>query len=629
MGFRACSYLVDSAAYWLDTIKLTDWSTLKYALIQRFSESSEVIANKLHKCKQAPSEDVSQYADRFQSLAARLSLLQSPLPSLLQLHLFIEGLHASLRAPLIEHQPSTLMEAIRFAEYLEVQRLTPCQHDPHRRHRQHYRSSTQHPSTIPRQKDLLRYTPRPRLHPVQDSPSYAYDRAEAHKARRLKEIQQELTHLQIQLASAQEEAPFQVYTGEMLHESEDAWSNMSEEHASLSLQEHDVWQDLDAEDTHDILTSTLIDRTQLSDLTLPEVLSNTDVVFGDSHLLFMTSDDESTVPDAVACSAPAPAIIPSSSVQLHECMLQPSIHPQQDSLLVHSEASEADAIDKASCYPGQMTEEADPDTLDHAAVSNSAGSTLSSGLDCLPQPVAKPATPLKSFHINCTLPLLADNDKVGHSCSSDVIDFAPKVIYSNACIESSIATHTCRGMHAVYPQVYDTSWVPASVHKPLDHAQKLSAVGVVRSHVSPFPIIWQELHVVQSTVCKHIIAPDRDLNTLPWRDKDPLLHSRHKDKHDSMSALCHHVTRPHTDMLQSAYQALPLSQEMPSAIIQAEKVLLPRHIYLNEAPAILFTGLTPLTKLPFRCGIRRVKPRMHRPTISSIIHTKPSASLWS
>ena len=106
---------------------MTNWADFKSALVNRFGEQPEVVANKLYTCRQQKSEDVAQYADRFQRLVAKLVLSENSLPSCILLRLFIEGLHPNIRARVINNHPLNLEQAINHARYL--QEFQPLQAD--------------------------------------------------------------------------------------------------------------------------------------------------------------------------------------------------------------------------------------------------------------------------------------------------------------------------------------------------------------------------------------------------------------------------------------------------------------------------------------------------------------------
>lgn len=124
--YKACSRLTGAAAVWLDTHTLSTWADFRQALISRFAEQPEAIANRLFRCKQSSRECTAAFADRFQHLAAKLDITQNQLPQSLLVRLFIDGLQSDIGMQVIVKHPSSVEQAIAEAKYLEeFQEQTP------------------------------------------------------------------------------------------------------------------------------------------------------------------------------------------------------------------------------------------------------------------------------------------------------------------------------------------------------------------------------------------------------------------------------------------------------------------------------------------------------------------------
>ena len=116
---QAVAAITGNAAYWLDGVTITSWQELKAAMLSRFGESLETLAQKLYSCKQRHSESIYEYIDSFMQLSAKLVNSGSPMPDALLLHIFVKGTHRGLRHDLTIKHPRTLAQAIADAQYIE------------------------------------------------------------------------------------------------------------------------------------------------------------------------------------------------------------------------------------------------------------------------------------------------------------------------------------------------------------------------------------------------------------------------------------------------------------------------------------------------------------------------------
>ena len=218
--YRACALFTEFAADWLDTVQLSTWAELKSALVYRFADSPELLATKLFHCRQTSGETVAEYADRLQSLARRLALTHSSLPPCLMLRQFIQGLLPHLQSMVFTRHPSSLAEAINHALYFE-QYHVDYRDAPQQRQRRAYNTAKdyrpgqekdynpiQHQGTHTKHQPVL---------PTRVTSPYAVQRNVVPRTVRIKQLQNQLTQLRLQLAEAAEAqlSASQVYTTDM------------------------------------------------------------------------------------------------------------------------------------------------------------------------------------------------------------------------------------------------------------------------------------------------------------------------------------------------------------------------------------------------------------------------------
>ena len=268
---KACANLTGAAAFWLDTVELTNWSDFKCAIISRFGEQPEVIANKLYSCRQQKGEDIAQYSDRFQRLNAKLILSENSLPSCILLRLFLEGLRPELRTKVINNHPLTLEQAVNHARYL--QEFQPLQADtmmfvssdndrrqripqayqepsqpahqdrpPYERQRPPGNNRQQHPQHQQRQQQRQQ----PQQQGTRTWPPRGHQQRQP---TRVDELQRQMENLQLEIAQAKG-AEAQVNTGQMvnLHAEDDVdeqlqahYHDWNDDGLSYDEPEHNAW----------------------------------------------------------------------------------------------------------------------------------------------------------------------------------------------------------------------------------------------------------------------------------------------------------------------------------------------------------------------------------------------------
>ena len=138
--YITCARLTSAAASWLDTwsinltkcssFRLSPWAEFRRAVINRFGEQPELVANKMYNCKQTRDENVANKSDHLQRLATLLNAAQSPMPSSTLLRLSIEGLHSDIRASVNVKRQMHIEQAIEDARYFQKKFSSTCPSQP-------------------------------------------------------------------------------------------------------------------------------------------------------------------------------------------------------------------------------------------------------------------------------------------------------------------------------------------------------------------------------------------------------------------------------------------------------------------------------------------------------------------
>ncbi len=107
---------LDQGAYdWSECNNFPTWNSFKSAFFARYSEDTKTVKQRLSRCRQAQSEGVRGYVDRFQALALR-ARLQDPEEILEK---FLRGLQKELYDLVITTCPTTFDTALERAVYFE------------------------------------------------------------------------------------------------------------------------------------------------------------------------------------------------------------------------------------------------------------------------------------------------------------------------------------------------------------------------------------------------------------------------------------------------------------------------------------------------------------------------------
>ena len=244
--YKACACFVDVAAAWLDTVQVSTWSDLKAALIHRFADSPELLANKLFSCAQSRFESVAEYADRLQSLAARMNQSNSHIPPCLLLRQFVQGLCPKLHSAVVLHHPADLADAIEFATYLEQydtdSHIPSLQRQKRTEHSRYADFSAQQQDILPARK------PRPYFHPPQarqyskSTRPYTADAYNNERATRLQQLQHQIASVRMQLSEAHAKST-QAYTGEVMLYPESDADEASDADYDADYDAYQEWQD--------------------------------------------------------------------------------------------------------------------------------------------------------------------------------------------------------------------------------------------------------------------------------------------------------------------------------------------------------------------------------------------------